>query len=93
MTILYQKSIAEIAAQPLPRTEEVFTPTDEDRKRGNWAVVFDYLDEDGEPFANSVAHIIPIHGMLHQLSEMCACDPEVVPEPGNITTVRHRISQ
>ena len=92
MKILYQKSIAEIAAQPLPRTEEVFEPTEEDRKKGMWAVVFEDLDEDGEPDFESNAHIMPTHGMLHQLSRQCSCEPEVR-KRGAQTQIIHAISQ
>lgn len=92
MKILYQRSIAEIAAQPLPRTEEVFEPTDEDRKKGMWAVVFEQLDENGDPDFNSTAHIIPTHGMFHQLSAQCACEPDKKVRNGQVQVI-HVISQ
>ena len=55
---------------------EVYTPTQAERERGKWAVVFELKDEDGMPDINSTPHIIPTFGVNHEISEFCWCQPE-----------------
>lgn len=94
MKILYQKSIAEIAAQPLPRSEEMYEPTKSERAKGNWAVVAEKFDENGEPDLTSQCHVIPTHGMIHQISEQCPCEPyRHKHRNGGPDSIVHRISQ
>ncbi len=94
MTLLYQKSIADIAAQPLTRDQEMYEPTESEREQGMWAVVADKVDEDGDPEPGSRYHIIPTHGVNHQISEMCWCEPTRHEHSnGQPYSVVHSISQ
>ena len=82
--ILYQKSIAEIEAQPaLPEnTIPVYVPTEDERVRGMYAALTDQLLEDGSPDWDSNVHLIPTFDRKpHMIHEACWCGPTVHRDP------------
>ena len=73
---------------------ETYIPTEEDRSRGNWAVVFEDFDEvEQEPDTDSNCHMVPIKGIYHQLTKNCWCSPTSEPMNNGHTMYKHRISQ
>lgn len=77
----YQKALSEF---------DVYHPTDSEKDQGNWAVVFEQLDCNGEPDPTSNAHIIPTFDPIHhRISASCWCGAKLN-EDGMIV---HGVSQ
>ena len=72
---------------------ETYVPTAEELKQGNWALVFEKLDEDGSPDFSAPGHTIPIRDKVHHLiHETCWCSPRREDLNGSIL-FNHHISQ
>lgn len=78
MTARHNQKALEDMGDPRPGSDgEYYHPTESDRERGRWAVVFERLDADGVPDIESMAHIIPIFDTRpHRISVDCWCDPK-----------------
>lgn len=76
----------------MSETQETYIPTEEEKRRGNWAVVCERLDEDGDPDFSSTVHIIPVHGLVHEIALTCWCGPQVQHEDNGEMCI-HKASQ
>jgi hypothetical protein len=79
--MLYQKSIAELEAQPDCSVIEQYTPTPEDRARGKVIVFTERRLEDGSPDWESTVHMLPTFGLPHLIHCACWCGPEIYRDP------------
>ena len=81
--ILYQKSLAEIAALPLLPENDVptYVPTAEEKAMGRYAALTERLLEDGTPDWDSTIHMIPTFGMHHLIHSACWCEPKPMYDP------------
>jgi hypothetical protein len=88
---LYQQSLADLEAQAYASmlTCERYVPTAEEKSRGKWAVVFEKLLSDGTADFESTAHVIPIFGTEHYITDLCWCGVDV----DELGTVHHKASQ
>ena len=73
--MLYQQSIAEIAAQPATEEQRIYRPTPEDRAAGRYAALTQEVLDDGSPDWDSTIHMIPTFGMPHWVHSACWCSP------------------
>jgi hypothetical protein len=73
MTVLHQFPLSYFE-----NMAEVYVPTAEELKQGNWALIAEKLDEDGEIDFSMPAHTIPIRDLIHHLiHKTCWCSPWV----------------
>ncbi len=90
---LYQKSVAEISAQPvLPENDiQSYVPTDDDRSRGKYAALTERKLEDGSPDWDSTVHMIPVFDRKpHLVHSACWCGVIEMRDPDYY---EHRSSQ
>jgi hypothetical protein len=89
MTILHQYPLSYFE-----NMAEVYVPTAEELKAGKWALIFERLDEDGQPDLSMPGHTIPIRDPIHHLiSGTCWCSPTKENCENGLELWNHRISQ
>lgn len=52
-----------------------FVPSDDERKRGKYVLVFEMTTGNGEWDIFSTAHILPLFGKNHIIDKSCWCEP------------------
>jgi hypothetical protein len=76
----------------MSEAQETYRPTEEEKRRGKWAVVAQCFDEDEDPDWSSPVHIIPTMGAVHEISKSCWCSPKTE-HADNGETLVHQVSQ